>query len=117
MGMRENLNRGALDLMVLALLTESDQYGYQLSQAISERSNGIINLAEGTLYPVLYRLMENGCISGSEVQVGKRRKRIYYHIEASGMRYLQEMLPAYRAHVNAVISLLDSCNLSFEKEV
>lgn len=71
MGMRENLNRGALELMVLLFLTESDQYGYQLSQAITTRSEGIINLAEGTLYPVLYRLMESGCISGNEVQVGK----------------------------------------------
>lgn len=115
MGMRENLNRGALDLMILSLLTESEQYGYQLSQAITARSEGVINLAEGTLYPVLYRLMESGCISGNEVQVGKRRKRIYYHIEPSGLQYLQEMLPAYRAHVNAVLALLDSCSLPFEE--
>lgn len=113
---RDSFNRGAIDLMVLSLLTESDQYGYQLSQAITEKSGGIIDLAEGTLYPVLYRLLDNGYITDKQIQVGKRRKRIYYHLESEGLKYLQEMLPAYRTYVNAMLTLFDSCNIPSREE-
>ena len=113
---RDSFNRGAIDLMVLSLLTESDQYGYQLSQASTEKSGGIIDLAEGTLYPVLYRLLDNGYITDKQIQVGKRRKRIYYHLESEGLKYLQEMLPAYRTYVNAMLTLFDSCNIPSREE-
>ena len=113
---RDSFNRGAIDLMVLSLLTESDQYGYQLSQAITEKSGGIIDLAEGTLYPVLYRLLDNGYITDKQIQVGKRLKRIYYLLESEGLKYLQEMLPAYRTYVNAMLTLFDSCNIPSREE-
>ena len=113
---RDSFNRGAIDLMVLSLLAESDQYGYQLSQAITEKSGGIIDLAEGTLYPVLYRLLDNGYITDKQIQEGKRRKRIYYHLESEGLKYLQEMLPAYRTYVNAMLTLFDSCNIPSREE-
>lgn len=112
---KDSFNRGAIDLMVLSLLTEADQYGYQLSQAITEKSGGVIDLAEGTLYPVLYRLLDNGYITDRQIQVGKRRKRIYYHLEPGGLKYLQEMLPAYRTYVGAMLTLFDSCNVPLEE--
>ena len=60
MGKRDYFRNGTIEMIALSLLTESDLYGYQLFQAITEKSGGVIDLAEGMLYPVLYRLLDNG---------------------------------------------------------
>ena len=80
-------------------------YGYQLTQLISERSDGILNIPEGSLYPTLYRLLEKGYISDSKRQVGKRLVRVYYHLEPSGNEYLTLLLGDYY-RVNQGINLI-----------
>ena len=92
--------------MVLCLLSESDLYGYQIVQAIAERSEGIIQVQIGTLYPVLYKLTEEGYISDTEVSVGKRRVRIYYHLEKSGKLLLDNLLSEYLAFEHGLEKVL-----------
>lgn len=85
--MNKELLKGNIDTMILAMLVEQNRYGYELSKAIRERSQGLFDLKESTLYLALKRLEHNGSISSywSEEQgAGGRRK--YY-----------EMLPAGRA--------------------
>ena len=66
-------------------------YGYQLVQEAANRSGGRIVTQEGSLYPVLYKLLDQGLISDRKVQVGKRMTRIYYHLEPAGEVRLQEL--------------------------
>ena len=47
-------------------------------------SNDKIQVKEGTLYPILYRLVDEGYISDQKVLVGKRLTRVHYHIESKG---------------------------------
>ena len=82
--------RGLISLLILALLDQEDMYGYQIVQEITERSGGAIVTEEGSLYPVLYKLQDQGMISGEKVLVGKRMTRVYYHLEEPGRRRLQE---------------------------
>ena len=93
--------------MVLALLTESDLYGYQIVQTITERSNGIITVQIGSLYPVLYKLRDSGYISETQVPIGRRKFRIYYHLEPSGAELYQELLAEYRVFRAALESVLN----------
>lgn len=64
--------RGLISLLILALLDQEDMYGYQIVQEITERSGGAIVTEEGSLYPVLYKLQDQGMLSGEKVLVGKR---------------------------------------------
>lgn len=87
--------RGVMSLVILALLKQEDMYGYQLVQQTAQSSGGRIVTQEGSLYPVLYKLLEQGYISDRKVLVGKRMTRIYYHLEPSGEQRLQELIREY----------------------
>lgn len=58
-------------------------------------SGGRIVTQEGSLYPVLYKLLEQGLISDRRVPVGKRMTRIYYHLEPAGEARLKELIGEY----------------------
>lgn len=92
-------------MLLLHLLQEDDLYGYQLSQLVKQRSNGILTIPEGSMYPTLYRLLEKGCITDYKKQVGKRLTRVYYHLEPEGKKYLTELLNNYYT-INEGIQLL-----------
>ena len=95
MGSSDNLKRGVTELVLLSLLSEQDMYGYEMAQALRERSHGKFVLQETSMYPTLYRLQDGGYISAREELVGKRRKRTYYHLEPAGERYFRESLAEY----------------------
>ena len=116
MGKRDNFRRGTVELMVLCLLSESDLYGYQIVQAIAERSEGAIQVQIGTLYPVLYKLTEEGYITDTEVSVGKRRVRIYYHLEPSGKKLLDDLLSEYLVFEHGLAKVLAAYNPSTRED-
>ena len=63
MGVSENLKRGVTEIVLLALLSQQDMYGYEMAQAMRERSHEKFTLLETSMYPTLYRLQDNGYIS------------------------------------------------------
>ena len=102
---RDNFKKGSVEMLLLHLLQEDDLYGYQLSQLVKQRSNGILTIPEGSMYPTLYRLLEKGYISDCKKQVGKRLTRVYYHLEPEGKTYYSKLLNDYYT-VNEGIQLL-----------
>lgn len=105
MASRDNFKKGSVEMLLLHLLQEDDLYGYQLSQLIHQRSDGILTIPEGSMYPTLYRLLDKGCITDYKKQVGKRLTRVYYHLEPEGLDYFQALLNDYYK-VNKGIQLL-----------
>lgn len=95
MGISDNLKRGVTELVLLALLSERDMYGYEMAQALRERSAEKFILQETSMYPALYRLQDGGYITAREELVGKRRKRTYYHLEPKGETYFRQSLAEY----------------------
>lgn len=97
MSRSDSLKKGKnnVEMILLSLLSEQEYYGYQLSQLVKEYSEGIISMPEGSLYPALYRLMEEGYIVDEKRQVGKRLQRVYYHIQPSGIEYLRTLIDEY----------------------
>ncbi len=106
MAILENLKRGTIELLLLTLLQESDMYGYQISQELSLRSGGRYNLQESSMYPTLYRLLDKGVISDRKKLVGKRRTRVYYHLEPSGEVYLKQIRAEYLSVCGGVFAIL-----------
>lgn len=100
MGIRENFKRGSIEMLILYLLTQEDMYGYQLAQEINSRSDGQFDITEGSMYPTLYRLIEKKAISDYKKLSGKRRTRVYYHIEKEGVELLEKIKEDYHA-INA----------------
>jgi PadR family transcriptional regulator PadR len=87
--------RGSMEMLVLHLLKRGDKYGFELTQLIDTHSKGIIKITLGSLYPLLYKLEENGYVSERDELVGKRLKRIYYHLEKAGEQRLDELIHEY----------------------
>ncbi len=100
-----NLKRASVEMILLSLLSEEDKYGYQMTQEIKEKSGGEFTLLEGSMYPILYRLSENGDIVFREVKVGPRMTRIYYHITESGLERLKSMRKTFRDQLTLINSL------------
>ena len=99
-----------LEIVLLKILQNKDRYGYEIVQLLTEASNGRINIAEGTMYPILYKLLESGQITGKKVLVGKRQTRIYYHIEPEGLEYLKKLEGEYNAFKEGVDHLIAEVN-------
>ena len=65
------LKKGVLDLCVLALLSREDAYGYD----IASRLAGRIDMAEGTIYPLMRRMQADGLVETYLVEIGPRAPR------------------------------------------
>ena len=111
MGITEGLKRGTVELMLLTLLKDEDMYGYQLSQELEIRSKGLFLLQEGSMYPTLYRMLEKGLVSDRIEKVGKRRTRVYYHIEPRGSEYLKTIKREYCSLNRGVLNVLGIAKL------
>lgn len=101
-----NYRRGIAPLVILSLLKREDMYGYQIVQEMSRQSGERLMMQEGSLYPVLYRLQEQGYISDRKVLVGKRMSRIYYHLEPAGEAHLQALIEEYTAVSAGVFQII-----------
>ena len=58
----QQLKKGVLEMLVLHTICQKDTYGYELMAALKARSRELFTLKEGTLYPILYRLEDEGLI-------------------------------------------------------
>ncbi|EHR41777.1 hypothetical protein AGRI_14635 [Alishewanella agri BL06] len=98
---RLELRRGVLVLAVLASLKEA-HYGYSLRKQLND--NGI-EIDEGTLYPLIRRLAEQGLLD-SEWQQGEGRERRYYQLSASGHSLLGQLTDEWQQLNGALSNLL-----------
>jgi PadR family transcriptional regulator PadR len=73
---RERL-KGNLDLLLLSVLAAGPGHGYAIISALRDRSEGVFDLPEGTVYPALHRLEDAGLLASSWTDVNGRRRRIY----------------------------------------
>lgn len=84
-----------MDMLILSILKNKDCYGYEIVKLIEEISHGTLNIKEGTLYPIVYRLLKSGLISSTDV-IYNKRIRVYYHIESQGIEYLENTVAEFK---------------------
>jgi DNA-binding PadR family transcriptional regulator len=96
------LRRGAVVLAVLSQLRAA-QYGYSLRQALAQRG---MPIEEGTLYPLLRRLEEQGVLA-SDWRINDGPPRRYYKLNPRGIRLLAELTANWHALVTTMGQLLD----------
>ena len=100
-----NFKRGTTEMLLLSLLTERDQYAYELSKALKERSHGQFDVQGPSPYTILYRMESRGFVSTWEEKIG-RRPRVYYHILPEGERYLYRIKEVYQTVTQGITAVL-----------
>lgn len=85
-----NFMNGVPELLILRLLEDSEMYGYEIVQAIRDRTDAVIAIGEGVVYPVLHALESAGALRSRRKNVGGR-SRIYYSVTKAGLRRLAEL--------------------------
>lgn len=93
-------------MLLLSLLNRQDMYGYQIIRELERQSQEVFCLKEGTLYPLLHSLEQQGAICSELRTAGNGRERKYYSITASGKKLLKEKLEEWETYQNAVNQVL-----------
>ena len=88
MKFESQLLKGIAPAVVLQTLSRGPMYGYELGKAIEEKSNDILSLGKGTLYPLLYNLEAKKLIRGKWEPKTNGRRRRYYSITSKGKGHL-----------------------------
>lgn len=89
MKINRELLKGSTNMLVLSLLEKENMYGYQMIKKLSEKSENVFELQEGTLYPILHSLEEKNYITSYWDDSGSK-KRKYYSITNEGKKILKE---------------------------
>ncbi len=88
MKFESQLLKGIAPVVVLEILSRGKMYGYELSEAIEQRSGKVLTLGKGTLYPLLYNLEAKKLVNGKWETVDSGRQRRYYSITGKGKHQL-----------------------------
>lgn len=103
----KNLLSGSTTLLVLSLLSGGDKYGYEMIAELDARSDHTFTLKEGTLYPILHGLENEGAVKSYAKEAPTGRTRKYYHITRKGLRALDEQKKEwveFSEKVNAILA-------------
>ncbi len=93
--------RGHVDFLLLSALEDGPAHGYRLVEILRERSDGAFDLAEGTVYPSLYRLERKGLVASRWEKVHGRRRRVY-RLTGSGTSALVRQRAEWRSFAQAM---------------
>ena len=108
MAYKNSIITGITDLLVLLILKEKgDSYVYEICKYITENSNELLAIPHNTVYTVMYKLEMENMISEYSKLVGRKRTRVYYHLEPAGEAYLDELLANYRNMSNGFDLILE----------
>jgi PadR family transcriptional regulator PadR len=99
----KELKRGATKFSILAILRDSDMYGYELRHEFEMRTNGVMELTEGNAYPTLHSMENDGLVTSywkdSELGLPPRK---YYHLTEKGITLLNEMIVEWSKYTEAM---------------
>lgn len=101
---------GVTDLLVLSILKQHDSYMYEIIKNVTEYSGGSLVISQNTVYTAAYKLQNDGKISEYTKLVGKKRVRVYYHLEPKGEVYLAELLENYKKTTDSVNNVFSALN-------
>ena len=115
MRVERELMRGAGPVAVLKLLEHRGaMYGYELVEALSKSSNGVLAMGQSTLYPLLYNLEAKGLITARWREEDSARPRKYYTLTGRGRARLASETKQWNSVTKAMASLgvIDQAALS-----
>jgi transcriptional regulator len=101
--MTDPIPPGTLDMLILTTLAYRTRlHGFEIAEAIHERSANVLQVEEGSLYPALQRLLIKGWIAGEWGRTTENRRARYYELTPAGRKQLDTEIAAYE-RVSAAI--------------
>jgi|SRR4029077_18819928 PadR family transcriptional regulator PadR len=100
------LKRGSLELIVLHLLAPGEAYGYEIVTKLTEQTNGALEVTDGTLYPVLYRLERAEFVTVRWETQERGVPRKYYRLTSAGRDELRRLEDEWMTFTKAMTKLL-----------
>ncbi len=105
MKVSKELLKGSTTMLILEMLKNENMYGYQMIKKLSEKSQNVFELKEGTLYPILHSLEEENFIT-SYWDESTAKKRKYYAINEKGKKQLKERKEEWKIFSNGINKVL-----------
>jgi len=99
---RIELIQGTLDLLILQTLQWGAQHGHGIGEAIRSRSQDVLQVEHGSLYPALHRLEQQGWVASEWKASDANRRARYYRLTPKGRRQLVEEQSKWKQLVRAV---------------
>lgn len=106
-GIQNNLITGITELLVLKILEQQDSYVYEIQKMINNNSEHLLSISLNTIYTVTYKLENENLISEYSKLVGKKRTRVYYHLEETGKEYLTKITANYNNMIDGVNHIIN----------
>jgi PadR family transcriptional regulator PadR len=108
MGKPSDLVQGTLDLLIMKTLSLEPKHGWAIAKRIEQMSNEVLQVQQGSLYPALHRLEQQGWIRGkwSESETGRQVK--FYSLTASGRAKLEKGQDSWKRLSTAIDLVVDS---------
>ena len=103
---KSELLQGTLDLLILKTLTVGSMHGYAIVQRIQQRSNDVLVVEEGSLYPCLYRMEEKGWITAEWGKSDNNRRAKFYSLTRAGRKQLEEETALWERVCRAITLVL-----------
>lgn len=101
----KELLKGSTVMLVLKLLETENMYGYQMIKKLSEKSENVFELKEGTLYPILHLLEGKGLITSYWDETTAKKRR-YYKITEKGKKSLKDKKEEWQIFSNSIDKVL-----------
>lgn len=96
---------GTVELLLLVVISEGPSYGYEITQAVLSRSEGRVDLKEGSMYPALHRLEREKLLECYWTEADGRRRK-YYKLTAAGRKSLAARRAEWESFAIGVQSVL-----------
>jgi transcriptional regulator len=103
---KSDLLQGTLDLLILRTLASGDMHGWGISQRLQQISNDVLQVNQGSLYPALYRLEQQGWIASSWGDSENNRRAKFYSLTKAGRKQLAEETAHWERISTAVARIL-----------
>lgn len=99
---QRDLFRGALEMMILQSLRRQPMHGYALVQHIKQRSNDLLQVEEGSLYPALQRLLREGLLKAEWETSSTNRRVRTYRITTKGIRHVEREVDRFERMLEGI---------------
>ena len=106
MTINKELTKGSTALLILSVLSEQEMYGYQMIGEINRRSDNVIKMKEGALFPILHAMVNDGLLESYDAKSETGRDRKYYRITATGSLQLKVRREEWQVFTGAVNSVI-----------
>src|ERR671919_2417068 len=100
-----DLVQGTLDLLILKVIANEPMHGWAIAQRIRQMSNDVLQVGQGSLYPALHKLEQQGWIEAEWGESENNRRAKYYSITRDGRRALKEEAAQWE-RLSAAISMI-----------